>query len=252
MKKFSLMIIGSLLFFWSSAQIFPNGNCNESNLIINTIFYPNTSVTYTNNNILQESLYLCGPNTNVYDIINTLNRCRTVFVNSNCLYYTDNPGCGYANFILAKNNSTVVIMSNANPGCMRLWYEPNATIINQTSGLGMQTYSCSSIIFPTVNCTPNGLKENNSNTSAFEIFPNPANDKLNIEFTVNDLEKEFIKAEIINSVGQVIKEIDFYYTNKKATININELQSGFYLLRLLDSARSDKSIIATKRFVIAR
>lgn len=85
-----------------SGQQLPNGNCVETNLVPDTFFYPNTSTTYTNNNIIQECLYLCGPNTVVYDTIPPFGKCRTVLLNSGCTYYTSNSGCSYLNGILAK------------------------------------------------------------------------------------------------------------------------------------------------------
>ena len=239
MKKF-LTVITVIISLFANGQ----NNCNPTTIPLG-IYYPNSTNSPTTNFVIE---YLCGPNTIVYDTIEQ--GCHFVYVNSGCtLFLKKTFSCVAQSEVWLKSNSTLNIVQGA--GLLTVYFEPGA-IINNPFAVSISSTSCTSITFPTVNCIPNGLKENNSNTSAFEIFPNPANDKLNIEFTVNDLEKEFIKAEIINSVGQVIKEIDFYYTNKKATININEIQNGFYLLRLLDSARSDKSIRATKRFVIAR
>ncbi len=79
------------------------------------------------------------------------------------------------------------------------------------------------------------------------IFPNPFNDKLNLQFTINDLAKEFTKAEIINSIGQLTKVIDLNYTDNTAVISTNELPEGVYHLLVKSQTQS-----INRRFVIAR
>lgn len=248
MRKF-LTVITVIISLFTNGQ----NNCNPTT-IPTDIYYPN-SITTPTNNFGRE--YLCGPNTLVYDTIEY--GCHFVYVNSGCtLFFKPTVSCAAASYIWLKNNSILNIVQGIGPTF--IFHETNATI-NNPYLVTVSSYSCASITFPTVNCIPNGIKENNSNTSTFEIYPNPAFDKLNIEFTFG--EKEFTKAEIINSIGQVIKEIDLSYTNKKATININELQNGVYVLKLSsrgtrdlnsDSSyrRNDNTLSATKRFVITR
>lgn len=209
-------------------QQLPNGNCNESNLIPNTYFYPNTSTTYSNSSINQECLYLCGPNTNVYDTVITNPNCRTVFVNSSCVYYTSNVGCPYANYILAKNNSTVIATANANGNSLRIWFEPNATIIIQCQPGGIQTYSCTLITFPTVNCTTSFF-ENTNSKEFFKVWPNPTSTKINIELNVSDHVISDIR--IINQLGEVVFESTSYsVTNKE--IPIAHLLNGLYFIQV--------------------
>lgn len=226
----------------STAFVNGQNNCNPTT-IPTDIYYPN-SITTPTNNFGRE--YLCGPNTLVYDTIEY--GCHFVYVNSGCtLFFKPTVSCAAASYIWLKNNSILNLVQGIGPTF--IFHETNATI-NNPYLVNVSSYSCVSITFPTVNCSPNGINEKTINTNAFEIYPNPANDKLNIEFTFG--EKEFTKAEIINSVGEVVREVDLSYTNKKVTVNINEIQNGVYLLRLLDSARSDNSYRTTKRFVILR
>jgi hypothetical protein len=95
------------------------------------------------------------------------------------------------------------------------------------------------------NCNAVGIKEYYKDSDNTIVYPNPANDKLNIIFT--SAEKEITKAQIINSVGQVVKEVDL---NNNKQINTEDLPNGVYLLSLRAQERSVKQI--SKRFVIAR
>lgn len=215
------------LFNYVFGQQLPNGNCVESTLIPDTYFYPNTTTTFSNSNIIQECLYLCGPNTVVYDTLIPSGKCRTVFVNSGCIYYTKNGGCSYLNGILAKNNSTIVVMPNANCSSFRIWYEPNATIIIQCTPLGgLQTYSCSSITFPSVNCTTNIL-ENSFINQSLKIWPNPASSNINIE--LRDIDNRITEIKIVNQLGQVIFECKNNLSSNEQ-IPIDKFLSGLYFI----------------------
>jgi hypothetical protein len=92
-----------------------------------------------------------------------------------------------------------------------------------------------------------GLKQNSNETLSFILSPNPANTYLNIEFI--DAQK-INKAVIVNNLGQIIFEISLNQDNKKSTINIDNLPSGSYLIRLIGSDHSENGIY--KRFIIVR
>jgi aminopeptidase N len=78
------------------------------------------------------------------------------------------------------------------------------------------------------------VKEIN-NENGFEIFPNPAKNKINIrmEKKVND------NIIMTNQAGQVVKEIAI--NGKEATIEIDDLASGVYNLRLKNSENQKSS-----------
>ena len=98
---------------------------------------------------------------------------------------------------------------------------------------------------------PTGLNELTKNAKEIKLYPNPTNGILNIELeNIND--NEHFTAKIINSLGGIIREEEVVFKNKKAIIQTDELFNGVYVLRLLDSARSDNPISVSKRFVIAR
>ncbi len=96
---------------------------------------------------------------------------------------------------------------------------------------------------------PQSIKEYQLNRKVL-IMPVPASDKLTLLLT--DDKKEFTKAQIVNSFGQVIKEIDLSFANKETTIDINDCSSGIYILKLLEDSNNDNKEVIIKRFVIAR
>jgi hypothetical protein len=87
------------------------------------------------------------------------------------------------------------------------------------------------------------IKENQKENT-FELFPNPANDLLYINFT----EKQFNSAEIINSNGVTLKKFDLISTNEKAEISVKNLSVGVYILKL----NGNNSETFCKKFVVNR
>ncbi|MDO9001756.1 MAG: T9SS type A sorting domain-containing protein [Bacteroidota bacterium] len=261
MRKIKFIVVLFLIVFRIVSQT-PSLGCNQSTTNINSIFYSNTITNITSTLTSFSGMFLCGPNTIVYDTSNVTQGpfvCRTAFVSPSSTLITNSWACAYYEVYFVKNNATIIFTSNTNNNGVHVYYEPGAIIIDNSPGVN--TYSCTSISFPTVNCAPNGIKETKANTSIFEIYPNPVDERLNVEFASD--EKEFTKAEIINSIGQEVKEIDLDYNSNKTTINMNEFQNGIYTLKLSsrgtrdlnsDSSyrRNDNILSATKRFVISR
>jgi hypothetical protein len=80
------------------------------------------------------------------------------------------------------------------------------------------------------------------------LYPVPANETLNVQWESEVFEKEFIKAEVLNSLGLVCLQPELSYENKQAAIPIKVLPPGFYTLRLKGVSSPELS----RRFVIAR
>ena len=74
-----------------------------------------------------------------------------------------------------------------------------------------------------------GVKENSINNSSKKIYPNPAKDFLNID--VDILNDNNAKLQILNSLGQIIREEEMYFENGKSKINVRQLTSGIYTAR---------------------
>lgn len=80
-----------------------------------------------------------------------------------------------------------------------------------------------------------------------KLFPNPAKDILQLQFTV-DVENEFKTIRIYNNLGQLLREEDLIFKNKTATIKTDELENGVYVLKLHSMSLQTVS----RRFIINR
>lgn len=76
------------------------------------------------------------------------------------------------------------------------------------------------------------------------IYPNPASQNINLQFT-GENQKNFqrIEFKIINTLGQYVK--GGYITSDKYTINLEELESGIYLIAIINEG----SPVYTSKFV---
>ncbi|MEO6302064.1 MAG: T9SS type A sorting domain-containing protein [Bacteroidia bacterium] len=117
---------------------------------------------------------------------------------------------------------------------------------------GMSGPPCDGIVvcYPYYPITTQISKRTQENFKGIAVYPNPANDILNIGWDI-EFEKDITKAEIINSLGQLIIEEEISFKNRNASLNTNELPNGVYLLNL-KSGISTSSASVSKRFVIAR
>lgn len=78
------------------------------------------------------------------------------------------------------------------------------------------------------------VSENMINT--VELFPNPANNQL----TLTNIYEGVSEVQIINSVGQIVKEFSFEPTT---TINISDLSSGVYFVKVLGDNNITKKLV---------
>ena len=72
--------------------------------------------------------------------------------------------------------------------------------------------------------------ENFSNENRFQISPNPFEDNLNIQFlkSIDELES----LTIIDVMGRAVKELNNLNTNQTLSINLSDLKSGVYFVRI--------------------
>lgn len=203
----------------------------------NVIYYPNTINTPTVTS-LGYMEYLCGPNTVVYDTIG--HACR-IYVSNNCTVTlkTTCSACVASTGIFLQGNSVVNIL----PGNCYNYYvvsEPNATV-NNPMNVPVSSNTVTTITWPTVNCTVNGIRSNSLENENLILYPNPASDELNISFNAQT-KIDFNKVLIYNSFGQLIREEEISFKNNSASINTTNLPNGVYYLNLNG---------INKRFVIA-
>ena len=80
-----------------------------------------------------------------------------------------------------------------------------------------------------------GIEDLGFVTNDLRLYPVPAKEELTLQWTSEEYEKEFTKGEILNSLGQVVGEMELSYTNRSAAISIKDLAEGVYILVLSQS-----------------
>ncbi|WP_317899604.1 T9SS type A sorting domain-containing protein [Aurantibacillus circumpalustris] len=95
---------------------------------------------------------------------------------------------------------------------------------------------------------PVGLVQLSVVEGALEVFPNPAQDFIELKISNINLLKEFNSISIYNNLGQLMREEEVVFENKTLILNTNDLENGVYFLNL----KSNKLGTVSKRFVIAR
>lgn len=226
--KWNLLLIFYLINFIVKGQ----SSCTPT-VIAGEVYYPNTINTGPPN-VNYDIQYLCGPNTVLYDTIQQM--CRQVYVdNFSTLFLVAD--CPAVQQIWLKSNCTLNILNG--PSVIIVHLEPGA-IINQP--LGPHSYyitldTCSSIVYPNVNCATS-VRENTIDNFV-RLSPNPNNGTFNIIS-----EHEIKMVEIMNVNGQVLQS--FLTTVKETNVDINNLDKGIYFAKIIHSNGS----FVTKKIVI--
>jgi len=146
----------------------------------------------------------------------------------NCTYSYTNPGC-----IVIKGTPNDITLV----GSYRLM--ANITIYSADAALLGQSPAYETIDMGEFNINPGvGIGEL-SNSAQFNIYPQPSNNKLNIDFT-NQFNKAVISIMDLTGKYIVSQESDY---QQSISINTN-LQSGLYLLEInLDGKTTTEKII---------
>lgn len=141
---------------------------------------------------------------------------------------------GTAKVTLGTGTQPYTVTWNVNPpvtgnqltGCKNGYYK--FTIVD---GCGM-TYTDS----VKVN-SPSGIAE--LSAEAIQLFPNPANDQVNVQLS----DAVVLKSVVIrNLVGSEIRRINLEGATKEVTVNIADLSNGVYVLELVDESNSAKAM----------
>ncbi|WP_317899104.1 T9SS type A sorting domain-containing protein [Aurantibacillus circumpalustris] len=83
---------------------------------------------------------------------------------------------------------------------------------------------------------------------ALELYPNPAQDFLELKTSNPNLLKEFNSISIYNTLGALIRKEEVVFENKTFILKTNDLENGVYFLTL----KSNNLGTVSKRFVISR
>jgi hypothetical protein len=90
-----------------------------------------------------------------------------------------------------------------------------------------------------------GIKEIAGQDNDVMVYPNPANSNLTVELKSNV--NELITAQLFTLNGQMVNEFEISANENKATLSVNELESGVYVLKLLSG-----DIFYTKKVTIVK
>ncbi len=188
-------------------------NNNQTNQMLSNIPAGNYSVTIKDG-------YNCTITGN-----KTISQPQPIAVNINTQIETNNKYSATLNVVggtspytYMLNNITEVsssIISNLNAGNYTLMTKDKNNCINNS------TFSIAS---------PTGIIESESNFSNLDVYPNPATNNLNINFTLK--ENKTVKIELFNLTGQTIFQDQYNnIRDQQSSIDLTDLSSGTYILK---------------------
>ncbi len=225
--------------------------CANSSITINA----NGADTYTwSNSVIASSISVSSSVTAIFGVIgtDTLTGCtasasKTLNVGTQC-----NVSIGAPSNTICSGQSTPInagVADNFSWSCSPYPCSITATTINHSSyGTVSPTITTTYIVSATswfqtcpgtasktiyvVTC--NGVKEFEDTKGVLNIYPNPANDILNVELQmINEQAPIYnLKFIIYNSLGQIVQIT--YLQQPITIINIKELANGIYFLQLYD------------------
>ncbi|HEY9116156.1 MAG TPA: T9SS type A sorting domain-containing protein, partial [Bacteroidales bacterium] len=162
-----------------------------------------------------------------------------VCINEEASYSTaENDGSSYnwevigGTIVTGQGSNEISVLWSNNPG-------QGFVIVNESVAAGCTGIDAFSVTKD--DCT--GI-ENNLAGNSIQLYPNPAQSTLNLEFT--GIKGETYSIAIYNVNGQLLLSTEVDATGEKQTesIHVEKLPKGLYLLSL----KSSKQIIWTKRF----
>ena len=212
-----------------------------------------------------DSITLCASGCTNYTWYNgSLNQCISVAPLISSSYIVtgeDTSHCPVSDIVYItvtnKHNNTQIYLSTNGDSLLsdtiygNQWYFNNAVISNDTSFYcipiasgnyySVVTNKCGSDTSNTINYSYVGLNNDYGNKE-IKIYPNPANEILNIE--INDVSINNI-ISIYNIDGQELLKQNFIANKKNKTIiNIDKLSKGIYYLRVVNEKG-----VAIKKFI---
>ncbi|HPQ08277.1 MAG TPA: M43 family zinc metalloprotease [Bacteroidia bacterium] len=158
------------------------------------------------------------------------------------------PGGFFASVVLpTTSGDTAVIFNNtdgSNP-TNTMWEKWNTNAWYAYDNPNSWGIPLSGAILPILTCST-GKDDLNAFTNSIMIVPNPSNGIFNIVTTFS--EKQNIKFEVINTLGQVLNQGEFQNVmNNYLTLNLSHYENGIYFIKLTNgSEKVVKRIIINK------
>lgn len=171
-------------------------------------------------------------------------------------YATDTPNQADENYGCPTTNGSVITdgCSATSPGVMYqnfMDYSDDKCMVMFTAGQKARMQACmancsrrTSLNTSTVCIAPNGVQENNISNVEMTIFPNPTNGELNI--TLDLLNTQDFTISIVNTLGQVVKEIKQVQSNGGTVkVDLSNQSAGVYFVTY-----KSKTSSKTKRVIL--
>jgi CubicO group peptidase (beta-lactamase class C family) len=123
---------------------------------------------------------------------------------------------------LGKNDQKIYVVTSQNLVVIRMGEKAGNLSLNALSNFDNEIWQR----LTTLACTATSTTEN-TNNQLFTLYPNPTSDFLHLNFTksINDF-----NAQIMDINGRILKQF-----NNQKTMPINDLPTGFYALKVVDT-----------------
>lgn len=134
--------------------------------------------------------------------------------------------------------ANITYYSALTPDTVRIRFTPSGMLAGNGTSFTSQT-----IYFDIDNCSfsaPTAVADLATQVSSFNVYPNPANEKLIIQAEVNNA----LEVEIYNCLGQLVKKQNIQ--SGKNTIPVTDLEAGIYFVKLQDK---NKTLLTRKAIV---
>ena len=193
-----------------------------------TVYYGNT---YSNDSTSMQITVLTSPSVNVA-ATNSL-----ICIGSSVILTASNNGSGFGNYMWTTSTGASFMGSSKN-------VTPTVTTTYSVTGndLYCPFTNIAAITISVSTCI--GINEAQNN-NAFTVYPNPANEILNVELTYSTGSNQAIlndNISITNALGEIV--LTEKSSHKNFTLKINNLTSGVYFIKI-----ESKQGSVTKKFI---
>jgi hypothetical protein len=189
----------------------------------------NTVSAYTSVNENSDS-------TTVIIVNRDMAEAQNVTVNLNGLVVNDG---SYTTLQLASLPTSETFKSHTNNALK----ENSVAVVSNSFTISVPALSTTAVLLKSA---PTGVNEIQSGLKELNIYPNPASDKLYVQFGSNV--NEVVEVTIFDQAGRTIRSTQNYYIeNSPLSIDISSISKGIYLLSVKTS-----NTVSTKSFTVIR
>jgi hypothetical protein len=194
-----------------------------------------TSYTWNPGNLTTPSIVVSPTVTTVYTVTGVSNGCSATAIKTVVVGSTPVLTVTASSNTLCAGSSATLSATGAqsytwNPGALtgsNVVVTPSASIIYTAMGTNTAACTGSAAISLTVSSCPTGLNQLTLNNSIYNVYPNPASDKIYIQTSGNALDASY---EISDALGKTVAKSGLNGITQ--AINISQLPSGIYLVKI--------------------